>query len=115
MVLVLLSLTLSNEALEDVFGLQQLQFSCRRSGFRVPVGCRGFLSLAGTNPREDRLATAGIVKALDTISAEHDINEPFDSGEVVKLAPSRTVIAKRYRDVVSRYFRLRSDIPHPCA
>jgi hypothetical protein len=38
-VLVLLSLTLSNEALEDVFGPQQLRFSCRRSSFRVPVGC----------------------------------------------------------------------------
>jgi hypothetical protein len=35
-VLVLLSLTLSNEALEDVFGPQQLRFSCRRSSLRVP-------------------------------------------------------------------------------
>jgi hypothetical protein len=35
-VLVLLSLTFSNEALEDVFGPQQLRFSCRRSSFRVP-------------------------------------------------------------------------------
>jgi hypothetical protein len=55
-VLVLPRLTLSNEALEDVFGPQQLRFSCSRSGFRVPVGCREFLSLAETNPREERLA-----------------------------------------------------------
>jgi hypothetical protein len=50
---------------------------------------------AGTNPREERLVTAGIEKALETISAVHDINKPLNL-ESCKLAPPITLIPGRY-------------------
>jgi hypothetical protein len=41
--------------------------------------------------------------------------EPFDPGEVVSLHLRITLIPRRYRDAVSRCFRLRADITHFCA
>lgn len=91
---------------------QQLRFSCRRSGFWVPGIPKPRRQLI--HARNGSLP-ADIVKALDTISAEHDINEPFDPGEIVSLYLKDTNPPRDTRDAVSRCFRLRPDIPHFCA
>ena len=91
-VLVLLSLTLSNEALEDVFSPRQLRFSCRRSSLRVPVGCREFLSLAAANPREERLGVFVCGRISRTFAPEEYLSENAQNtvaGRSGKTGPPR--------------------------
>jgi hypothetical protein len=93
--------------------------SCGSLAGAPASGCRSGAADSSASPQlihaRNGSLTADIVKALDTISAEHDINEPFDPGESVSLYLKDTNPPRDTRDAVSRCFRLRPDIPHFCA